>query len=164
MYSMRFTARAWRRSRSGCYASAVSTLTVDRKHLPSVTMRLPVRFMFLTNELPRLSDASGALAGRFVVLTLGKTFYGREDIGLTDRLLRELPGILLWALEGWLRLRQRGRFVQPSSMEDAIRNMEDLSSPVGAFVRERCDVGAGLRVWVDDLYNACGSGASRGPQ
>jgi len=134
--------------------SGEDTLTVDRKHLPSVTMRLPVRFMFLTNELPRLSDASGALAGRFVVLTLGKTFYGQEDIGLTDRLLRELPGILLWALEGWLRLRQRGRFVQPSSMEDAIRNMEDLSSPVGAFVRERCDVGASLRVWVDDLYIA----------
>ena len=44
--------------------------------------------------------------------------------------------------------------MQPTSVEDALRDMEDLSSPVGAFVRERCDIGSGLRVWVDDLYRA----------
>ena len=42
--------------------------TIDRKHKAHVTALLPVRFMILTNELPRLSDPSGALAGRLVVL------------------------------------------------------------------------------------------------
>ena len=65
-----------------------------------------------------------------------------------------MPGILLWAIDGWKRLRQRGRFVQPKSGEDAIRDMEDLGSPVGAFIRDRCVVGTGHRAWVDDLYNA----------
>ena len=32
---------------------------------------------------------------------LDRSFYGREDHGLTDRLLPELPGILNWSLEGW---------------------------------------------------------------
>jgi putative DNA primase/helicase len=134
--------------------SGEDALTIDRKHLTSVTMKLPTRFVFLTNELPRLTDVSGALAGRFMMLRLTESFYGREDKTLTAKLLTELPGILNWAIEGWRQLRQRGHFVQPASVDDALRDMEDLSSPVGAFVRERCNVEPGLRVWIDDLYQA----------
>ena len=134
--------------------SGEDALTIDRKHMTSVTMKLPTRFVFLTNELPRLTDASGALAGRFMMLRLTESFYGREDKALTAKLLIELPGILNWAIDGWRQLRERGHCLQPSSVEDALRDMEDLSSPVGAFVRERCDVGSGLRAWIDDLYQA----------
>ena len=42
----------------------------------------------------------GALASRFLVLTLHESFYGREDHGLFERFLPELPGILNWALRG----------------------------------------------------------------
>jgi putative DNA primase/helicase len=129
-------------------------LTVDRKNITSVTLKLPTRFMFLTNELPRLQDASGALAGRFVILRLTESFYGREDVRLTDRLLRELPGILNWAIDGWQRLRQRGHFVVPSTVRDVVREIENLSSPVSAFVRDMCVIGPGHRVAVDALYEA----------
>lgn len=134
--------------------SGEDAVSIDRKFLPSVTMKLPTRFMFLTNELPRLSDTSGALAGRFLLLRLTESFYGREDTQLTNRLLAELPGILNWGIEGWRRLRGRGHFVMPQSAEDAVRHMEDLASPVGAFVRDECVVEPGQRVWVDDLYIA----------
>ncbi len=133
--------------------SGEDTMTVNRKFLSPVTMRLPTRFMFLTNELPRLSDASGALAGRFMLLQLTESFYGREDANLSERLYGEAPAILNWAIEGLQRLRQRGRFQQPSSVAEVIRDLEDLSSPVSVFVRERCRVGAGLRVPVDGLYS-----------
>jgi putative DNA primase/helicase len=130
------------------------TLTVDRKFLGSVTMRLPTRFVFLTNELPGMKDASGALAGRFVILRLTNSFFGKEDVSLTSKLAAELPGILLWAIEGLKRLRGRGHFVQPRSVEDAVQEMEDLASPVLPFVRECCDVGVGHRVWTSELYAA----------
>ena len=43
--------------------------------------------------------------------SLTESFYGREDKALTTRLLAELPGILLWSIEGWRRLRrERGFF------------------------------------------------------
>jgi putative DNA primase/helicase len=116
--------------------SGEDAVTIDRKFLGSVTMKLPTRFVFLTNELPRLTDAS----------------YDTEDVTLTEKLLTELPGILKWAIDGWKRLTARGRFVQSESAEDAIRELEDLASPVGAFVRERCSVGPGHRALVDDLY------------
>jgi putative DNA primase/helicase len=132
--------------------SGEDQLTVDRKYLPGVTGKLPTRFVIITNELPRLADASGALAGRLILLRFTKSFYGAEDTLLTDKLLAERPGILLWALEGWRRLRERGRFVQPEASGELMQDMEDLSSPMSAFVRDCCAVGPKLSVAVDDLY------------
>lgn len=134
--------------------SGEDTITIDRKHIGSVTMKLPTRITICTNELPRMNDASTALAGRFMVLRLTRSFYDQEDVTLTEQLVRERPGVLSWAIEGWRRLQERGRFVQPRSAEDAIRDLEDLASPVSAFVRDRCVIGPGRRAWVDDLYRA----------
>jgi putative DNA primase/helicase len=133
--------------------SGEDNLTIDRKYLPAWTGKLPTRFMVMTNELPRLTDASGALARRFIVLRLTESFYGREDHDLTDRLLGELPGILNWAIEGWHRLQERGHFSQPHSAAEAIQDLEDLASPVGAFVRDRCQVAPGHEVSVKTLFS-----------
>jgi putative DNA primase/helicase len=84
--------------------SGEDALTIDRKFRAAWTGRLQTRFVVLTNELPRLADASGAIASLFIVLALTASFYGREDHGLTDRLSTELPGILNWAIAGWGRL------------------------------------------------------------
>ena len=72
-------------------------LSVDRKFLPAWNGQLPTRFLILTNELPKLGDASGAIASRFIVLRLIQSFYGQEDLSLTRKLLEEAPGILVWA-------------------------------------------------------------------
>jgi putative DNA primase/helicase len=134
--------------------SGEDALTIDRKHKTSVTMKLPTRFMFMTNELPRFGDASNALTGRFLILQMTKSFYGNEDKNLTEKLLADLPGILNWAIDGWKRLRERGHFIQPAAAEDAIRELEDLSSPVGAFVRDCCEQVPGARTYVNDMYDA----------
>jgi putative DNA primase/helicase len=98
--------------------------TIDRKHLAAWTGRLPTRFVLISNELPRLKDASGALASRLIILRFTRSFYDQEDTGLFDRLRRELPGILLWAVAGWQRLRLRGRFIQPRSARDLVAAMD----------------------------------------
>jgi putative DNA primase/helicase len=134
--------------------SGEDALTIDRKNLPPLTVRLGTRIMLLTNELPKLADASGALASRFVVLRLTRSFYGHEDKGLTDRLLAELPGILLWAIDGWRRLREQGRFTEPASSQAAKRELDELGSPITAFVRDFCRVGAGHGVEAAALYAA----------
>jgi len=129
-------------------------LTIDRKFRDAWTGRLDVRFLLLTNELPRLTDSSGALAGRLIILTMTRSFYGKEDLGLGARLTRELPGILPWAIAGWQRLTARGYFVPPKSSEDAMRDLADLGSPISAFLRDRCIVGPGYSVRVDELYSS----------
>lgn len=134
--------------------SGEDSISVDRKFLDQVNLKLPCRFTFLTNELPHLSDASNALAGRFILLRLQESFYGKEDTQLTEELLAELPSILIWALKGWHRLNKRGKFVVPASSRDAIRDLEDLSSPINTFIRENCVIAPGLRIHCRDLLNA----------
>lgn len=129
-------------------------LTIDRKFRDGWTGKLDARFVILTNEMPRLTDSSGALSGRFIILTMTRSFYGKEDLGLSVRLMDELPGILLWAIEGWERLAKRGYFIAPASSEAAQREMDDLGSPVGAFLRECCTVGSEHEVQKEALYRA----------
>ena len=133
--------------------SGEDSLTVDRKFKDPWTGRLPSRFLILTNELPRLTDSSGALSSRFVMLVLTRSFLGRENPALTTELLEEATGILNWSLEGLDRLSERGYFVQPQSGAEAIQQMEDLASPVSTFMRERCLVEPQATVGVETLWD-----------
>jgi putative DNA primase/helicase len=133
--------------------SGEDALTIDRKFLPPVTAKLLSRLMLFSNELPKLNDASGALPGRMILLRLTKSWYGKEDTALTDRLLAELPGILHWAIAGWHRLRERGHFVQPDAGKEMIGELADLASPVGEFVRECCIVAPGSQIDRSALFD-----------
>jgi len=128
--------------------------TIDRKYRDPWTGSLGVRFVILTNEVPRFADASGALASRFIILTLKRSFYGKEDRQLTEKLLKELPGILNWSLRGLDQLREDGRFVMPESSTEVIEQLEELASPVAAFVREWCDVAPSNSINVKELWAA----------
>lgn len=129
-------------------------LNVERKYLADWSGQLPTRLMMLTNELPELRDASGALANRFLILQMTESFLGREDTDLRQRLSQELPAILNWALAGLDRLSQRGRFTEPRSSKEAIITLMDTASPVSAFVREQCRVEPAAEALVDDVWSA----------
>jgi putative DNA primase/helicase len=134
--------------------SGEDRLTVPRKFLAAWHGKLPVRVMFLTNELPALTDGSGAFASRLILVILTKSFLGKEDPQLTDKLANELSGILNWGIAGYRRLKQRGRFIQPESSREAVEDIETLGSPVKAFVRERCLVGPGRNYLFDNTFHA----------
>jgi putative DNA primase/helicase len=110
--------------------------------------------MIMTNELPEIRDVSGALANRFIILTLKKSWLNEENPLLLDSLRKELPGILFWALEGLIRLRNRGRFVQPSSSTQAMDELEAVTSPIRAFVKENCTLSPQKTISVQTLYGA----------
>jgi putative DNA primase/helicase len=129
-------------------------ITVDRKHLESVETKLLTRFLCLSNDLPKFSDASGALPGRFIMLRLHRTFYGREDTKLENTLRAELPGILAWAVAGWTMLQEQGRFIEPASTRDVVEELEDLASPVSSFLKDRCIIGPNEWTYTDTLYAA----------
>jgi putative DNA primase/helicase len=134
--------------------SGEDALTVDRKYRAHWHGRLGVRVMILSNELPRVSDASGAFANRFIILVLTKSFLHREDKNLTRKLLTELPGILNWALVGLSCLRERGHFEMPRSSQQKLQELEDLSNPTGAFVADWCVLGPQHKVKCAVLYEA----------
>jgi putative DNA primase/helicase len=58
--------------------SGEDALTVNRKYREQWTGKLPSRLHVLSNELPKLGDASTAIVGR-IVLLLSHSWLGRED-------------------------------------------------------------------------------------
>ncbi len=128
--------------------------TIARKNKTDWTGNLPTRLMLISNELPRFPDQSGAIATRPLLLRFEESFLGREDKDLDAKLEAELPSILLWSIEGWKDLRHYGSFLQPMSGQDLIDQLRDLSSPVGAFVRERCEIKAGNKIARSELFQA----------
>lgn len=141
--------------------SGQDSQTIGVKHRSDVTTRLPTRFMIISNELPKIRDASGALAERMIFLRLTRSFLGQEDTGLLRRLLPEMPRILNWAIRGWACLQKHGAFVPPRSARDLADTMSKISSPMKAFLHECCRIGAGkdlatgqpFLVLSSDLFN-----------
>jgi putative DNA primase/helicase len=134
--------------------SGEDTLDVDRKFKAAWTGRLPTRLMILSNELPGFGDASGAIGGRFIVLTMTSSFLGREDTTLERRLDAEMPGILTWALDGLDRVTTNNRLSEPASSTQAVEQLADLVSPISAFVRERCEVDAAAEEYIDEVWRS----------
>jgi putative DNA primase/helicase len=134
--------------------SGEDTLTITIKRKAQWNGKLPCRLHIVSNELPKLGDASTAIVGRIILLKTSKSWLGKEDHDLEVALKGELPGILSWALDGLHRLttEHMNRFARLPSADEAIIAMRDLAAPVAAFVREECEVGADKEVHVDKLY------------
>jgi len=136
--------------------SAGDLQLVNRKNKTMRTVKPTARFVFLTNELPGFFDASGALASRFILIRLTESFVGREDKALQGRLLRELPGILNWALDGLDALRVAGRFVQPASGQELRDELREMTSQIGEFIEQKCVIKPGAQVprkQLHEVYN-----------
>jgi putative DNA primase/helicase len=127
-------------------------ITFDRKYIDSYTGRLQVRFFIATNLPPNFADVSGAMAHRFIMLVSYESFYGREDTTLEARLLNELPGILNWAIEGWKRLNERGRFVQSPAGQKMLDRMVEMGSPILAFLKDKCVLEPSAKISKTALY------------
>jgi putative DNA primase/helicase len=114
------------------------TVTVNRKNKEAWSGYLPTRIIVYSNEVLQLAENSNALTGRMLVLQMNNSFYGREDVELSDRLIKELAGIFNWAIAGQKRRIERvgERFVQPQSSMDTLDLMTELSNPMNSFMDE----------------------------
>lgn len=128
--------------------------TIDRKFLDPLDAKLTCRFVVSSNELPRLTENSGALFTRFIVLKFDETFIGNEDIELETKLTPEIPHILRWSIDGWARLAERKRFLQPANGQQAVDDFLHLSSPIQHFLSEGADIEPSYSTDTRALYNA----------
>lgn len=97
--------------------------------------------LFAANTLPGVDDTSSAFWERLLVVTFNRTFAEHErDKTLKERIIAtELAGVAAWALEGALRLMQRGiqgRYTEPASHAQALSEWRSRTDQVAQFLEE----------------------------
>jgi putative DNA primase/helicase len=88
-------------------------IPINRKHSKYYEGPLTARCIIFSNELLKFPDASGALPGRFITFRMTQSFFGREDVNLTEKLLAERPGIFNLALNAFDQLRDAAIYSNP---------------------------------------------------
>jgi putative DNA primase/helicase len=127
--------------------SANDPLIINRKNQRPLTMRLGVRPVIMSNELPAFMDSSNAINQRMVMLKMRKSYIGREDITLKARLMKEVQGVFNWALGGLDDLNETGKILQPASAQNYLDTLNEGASPHEQFLETHCEVGIGDEFW-----------------
>ncbi len=73
------------------------------------------KLIFAFNQTPTDFKIDSALSARIVAINFTKTYLGVENRDLLSEYRAELPGILNWALEGWIRLNKQNYFTKTES-------------------------------------------------
>lgn len=134
--------------------SGDDAVPVNRKFRDEYTARLHARVLIASNSIPRVRDGSLAIFRRALLLKTAAPPPDRvPDRELDAKLAREIPAIFNLALAGLGRLRERGRFEQPSAGQAVLDEFRTLAWPELAFFRDHVRPAAeGEHVFVDDLY------------
>ena len=127
-------------------------ISCGRKYKSAFSGRVPGRISITCNNVLAFNDDSGALAGRFVICPFNKSFFGVEDPTLERDLANELPGIANRCITALRRLRDRGRFQEPSIAATERESITYRYSPVLAFINDECVTAPEQRVHGDQLY------------
>lgn len=77
----------------------------------------------------------------------------KVDMNLKDKLMRELPGIFNWAVEGCLMWQTEG-LTPPQDIQKATMEYRQEMDVIGSFIEECCEVGAGKTIKSKTLYAA----------
>ena len=110
---------------------------IDQKFNPNpYTAMITARLVIACNQVPAFYETTSALADRIILLRFNKSFAGREDYELKDKLCKELSGISNWAMVGLKRLRTQGRFSTSQSQREAVNEFKRENSPTLAFIQD----------------------------
>ena len=96
------------------------------------------KIVMSTNNLPDTRDRSEGYYRRLSLLHFSKYFSEEEkDVNLADKLTKELPGILNWALTGLQKLRDNNyRFSSCASSDTLLREYRTEQNPFLEFADE----------------------------
>lgn len=132
---------------------------LDEARVKSVTGGDPVKCRFLfqehftytptwklwmaVNHLPVIGGTDNGIWSRLHLIRFEQSFLGREDKDLEAALMRELPGVLNWALEGLKDYRAEG-LNPPAFVTSATSNYRKDSDLVQQWVEACCMVSDAL--------------------
>ncbi len=108
----------------------------ERKYGQPFTFRNRAVFMFAANEIPTVSEVSGAYLARIRPYRFPNSYEGRENPDLEVQMLRELPGILVRLVEALRRFDTRGGYLDDDDSRGALDDFARHSDRVRLFLHE----------------------------
>lgn len=146
-------------------------ISVDVKYQEGFDFRPKCRVVMESNVLPFSSDSTDGFARRFVQVSFDKAIEQNEmDFNFKDRFKEELPGILNWALAGFRRLVERGRFVHTQRSQQATDDFKKHRAQVESFLKSGVVMEFPLHengertrlcVWMEDVFESYQEWAAR---
>ena len=119
---------------------AGDTVSAEFKHRDGFQFRFWGKMAFAANNPPRILDNSDGLFRRFIVVRCKRQFLEDDpntDPYLDKRLLAELDGILVWALDGATRLFDQKRFTFSEDSAAALMDFKRDNNPILNFAEDR---------------------------
>lgn len=123
------------------------------KYLNSFTFDPYCKILYACNELPYIEDKTNAFYERLVILNFDREFTAADEKYKHERtLLKEKSGIFRWSVEGFKRLRARGRFELSQTMIETKENYKKENNPQMLFIEEWCIVAENAQIECSLLY------------
>lgn len=132
-------------------------VTIERKFEHPVSFTPHAKILWAMNELPRIADAGDGIFRRVKVIKFPTLADDERDPNVKETVKLEGSGILNWAIDGLMRLRERGRFEFPTEVIDATEEFKAGNDIELNFINECCTYNLqddDLRVQSSELYNA----------
>ena len=110
-------------------------ITARHMYKGQFTYRPTYKLWLMGNHKPEIWDATDGMWRRIHLVEFGVKF--DADVTLREQLLRELPGILNWAVQGcqaWLR----EGLEPPREVQEATAAYRNEMDPISEFLQARC--------------------------
>jgi len=130
--------------KDGGFKQLVSTgdpISIDEKYVSSYTYIPFCKHIVCCNSLPRVDDHSRATFNRLLLIQFTRVIPAdQQDKELLQKLIKELPGMLAWAVAGAARLiANNGEFTRIAASEATIEDYRKDQNPINEFLEERCE-------------------------
>lgn len=131
-------------------------LQVDDKYVKAFTLKPQCTILVPTNFMPTITENDNGTWRRCVIIPFNAIFDGKsKDAKLSEKLERELPGILNWAIEGFRRF-LAGKMIIPTCVKELTAKYRDDLNLTAKFVNQYLEKDSlgnpGGRIKLDDLY------------
>lgn len=135
-----------RRGFNSQYVKSISSgdpIQAECKYKDPISVKPTCKLVFAVNTLPTSMDSSFGLLRRIFILPFNERFEGEKaDLHLVEKIKKELPGILNWALVGLKRLRENNyRFTKCTEIEEAVDQYQRESNFLLEFMKETLSAG-----------------------
>jgi P4 family phage/plasmid primase-like protien len=128
------------------------SVSVERKNKTSLEVAFDLPVLLTMNNFPIVKDDSDAVYNRALVLPMDRQWAEEEAQPIARTVVAsELSGVLNWALEGWDRLKARGRYTPPPCMIAAGKEFKGQNNPMEEFLSLCVEKAPDMFVMRDDF-------------